>query len=232
MEPMRRQSAKAGVQAPGFAGAARCSSFGCSWTAPGCETTAKLLDGRILPWETEETTDEKPQQPAADSFVLRTSGEMMPDKTLPVLGGDYEAAVRFFQEKDYDKAEPIFEHIAENKKNTFQAMELVRSTRPSVCTGRRKFPEASANYILLLNNFPSPAKGRDARERLFAIANYWLDETRDDIEAEKEVKEGKRMNTWWPTVRVHIWDETKPTFDTEGRAIKGARNRVHDRSPE
>jgi TolA-binding protein len=162
-----------------------------------------------------------PQTPTADTVVLLAGGEMAKDKTLPVYGGDYEGACRLFQDKEYAKAEPIFERIAETKKNTFQIMEIARYYQAECLYRRRHFPQAADNYILLLNEHPSAAKGREARERLFAIANYWLDETRDEIAASKE----KEAATRWFAMpelpfQVHMFDETKPTFDIEGRAIK------------
>src|SRR5947209_13401973 len=47
---------------------------------------------------------------------------------------------------------------------------------------------------LLLGSYPMGKHSQQARQRLFDIANYWLDDTRAYMEACRQKKEGKR---WW-----------------------------------
>jgi TolA-binding protein len=182
--------------------------------APGCQATTAFWESKHWPWDKEAKTE---YPVSADSIVL-AGGQIITDKPLPVLGGDYDAAFRLYQDKEYAKAEPIFESIAENTKNTLQMMELARYYQCECLYHRRKYPGAADHYMQLLNNFPSAQKGPDVRKRLYDIANYWLDETRDAMEAHREVEEGKR---WFvmPSLPLHF-DETKPLFDIEGRALK------------
>ncbi|HYV36821.1 MAG TPA: hypothetical protein VE988_14025 [Gemmataceae bacterium] len=152
-----------------------------------------------------------------DSIVLR-GGEMVYDQSIPVLGGDFEGARRMFRDKEYAKAEPIFEHIADNKKNTPQILEAARYYQAMCLYNQGKYPGASERFIQLLNTFPSATHGQEAREHLFNIANYWLDETRDQMEQAKNVKDGKAWITM-PIMPVH-WETSKPLLDIEGHALR------------
>ncbi len=52
---------------------------------------------------------------------------------------------------------------------------------------------------------------------MFDIANYWLDDTRKEMQEWQEYKDGKRW-FFWP--RVFNWDKTKPVLDEQGRAVE------------
>jgi TolA-binding protein len=185
-------------------------------TLPGCQVTSRIYDGEHWFWQQDPVVE---QTLPEDSIVLRNGNEIVRDQAAPVYGGDLEGAKRLFQQKEYAKAEPIFDHIADSKKNTFQVMEDALFYQAECLYHRRKYPSAADHYIALLNTFPSAAHGKEVRDRLFAIANYWLDETRDDMEAHREYQDGKRWMVL-PSFPLHFFDETKPDFDIEGRACK------------
>jgi TolA-binding protein len=182
---------------------------------PGCQGSMFQVPESMAFWEKHDgkvdyTTPE-------DAFVLR-GGEMVPDKSLPTLGGDFEGARLLFQQKEYAKAEPIFGHIADNKKNVLQVLEAARYYQAECLYKQTKYPSAGDRYLQLLSDFPSAAHGDEARQRLFDIANYWLDETRDQMEKAKEVTEGKRSFTP-PLTPVHF-ETSKPFLDIEGHACR------------
>jgi outer membrane protein assembly factor BamD (BamD/ComL family) len=52
---------------------------------------------------------------------------------------------------------------------------------------------------------------------MYDIANYWLDDTRHEMELTKEKNEGKR---WYVPGHFVNFDEKKPLLDEEGRAIE------------
>jgi TolA-binding protein len=183
--------------------------------APGCQGSMFQIPESMAFWEKHEgqvdyTTPE-------DAFVLR-GGEMVPDKGLPTLGGDFEGARLLFQEQEYAKAEPIFGKIADNKKNVVQVIEAARYYQAECLYKQSKYPAAGDRYLQLLNEFPSASHGEEARQRLFDIANYWLDETRDQMEKAKEVSEGKRWFT--PPLALVHWETSKPFLDMEGHAVR------------
>jgi len=183
--------------------------------APGCQGSMFQVPESMAFWE-KHTTKVDYTTPE-DAYVLR-GGEMVPDQGLPTLGGDFEGARQLFQQKEYDKAEPIFGKIADNSKNVVQVVETARYYQAECLYKQGKYPGAGDHYIQLLNNFPSAAHGDEARQRLLDIANYWLDETRDQMEKAKEVREGKRWFTP-PITPVHF-EDSKPFLDIEGHAIR------------
>src|SRR5262249_35785663 len=83
---------------------------------------------------------------------------------------------------------------------------------------RGHYTDAAELYNKLLGSYPMGKHAQQAREHLFNIANYWLDDTRAYMEACRQKKEGKR---WWisPLMPLH-WDNTHPVFDTEGHAVR------------
>src|SRR5205085_1453556 len=56
-----------------------------------------------------------------------------------------------------------------------------------------------------------------AIQHMFDIANYWLVDTRKEMEEEREKREGKRWFVW---PRFMSTDKTKPFLDREGRAVE------------
>jgi TolA-binding protein len=176
----------------------------------GCQTPQSFAFWNKQEPKVDYTTPE-------DTFVMR-GGEMVLDPGIPVLGGDFEGARRMYRDKEFDKAEPIFAHVADNKKNTLPVLETARYYQAMCLYNQGKYPSASERFIQLLNNFPSAAHGQEAREHLFNIANYWLDETRDQMEQAKDVKEGKRWMTM-PIMPVHF-ETAKPLLDIEGHALR------------
>jgi TolA-binding protein len=183
---------------------------------PGCMHGAMIhIPDKWDFWKKDDATAAKTQ--AEDAFVMR-DGQLVAETTGPVLGGDLEGARLLFREKDYDKAEPIFERIADNTKNTFRILEEARWYEAECYYRQSRYRDAAPVYIQLLNNFPSSKYGEDARQRIFDIANYWLDETRDQMEAAREKREGKRWVVM-PLQMVHF-EDSKPYLDIEGHALR------------
>jgi TolA-binding protein len=151
------------------------------------------------------------------SYELR-NGQMVPVMSAPAYGGDFEGAMQLFNQKDYAKAEPIFRKIADNQKNTLQVLEGARWFQAECFYKQGLYPDAAERYLQLLHTFPSAAHGEQCRKKLFDIANYWLDETRDQMEQAREVREGKRWFTT-PIAPVHF-EDSKPLLDIEGHALR------------
>ncbi|HYT88759.1 MAG TPA: tetratricopeptide repeat protein [Gemmataceae bacterium] len=154
-------------------------------------------------------------------MVLR-GGELEKD-TLPREGtpaADLEAAKRLYQEANYAQAEPLFKKVANNTKNPVPIAEEAMYYRADCLRLLGRYPSAAEIYKDLLETFSTGRSKHSnlARQRLFDIANYWLDDTRAYMEVCKEKKEGKR--SWvWPLAYLHF-DKTKPVFDEEGHAVR------------
>jgi tetratricopeptide (TPR) repeat protein len=186
----------------------------CCTTAPGC------LGGSLVPesWEFWNKKDSTITSTVPEDALVMRDGQMVPETKMgPVIGGDLEGAKRMFLDKEYLKAAPIFCSIADHNKNTLKVLEDARWYEAECYYKLARYPDASSRYIQLLNNFPSAVHGEAARQRLFDIANYWLDETREQMEAAREKREGKRWVVW-PLQPVHF-EDSKPLFDIEGHAL-------------
>jgi outer membrane protein assembly factor BamD (BamD/ComL family) len=183
---------------------------------PGCTTGGSIIPQNWELWH-------KPDPPATttvpeESLVMRDGAPPVAEPAVTVLGGDFEGAKLLFKEKDYVKAAPIFCAIADHAKNPYKVLEEARWFEAECYYEQAKYPDASSRYIQLVNSFPSGAHGELARKRLFDIANYWLDETRAQMEAAREKREGKRWMVW-PLQPVHF-EDSKPLLDIEGHAIR------------
>jgi TolA-binding protein len=178
-----------------------------------------------------------PPVAAQDSVVLRPDGLARATPSPADTDPDLLGAKEVFRRGDYAKAEPLFHQIAEGasdaawwKVNVFSADGGKKKERSVVVAEDARFyeaeclymqhlyPKAADTYIRMLNDFGSGAHREQACQRLFDIANYWLEDTRKEMDETKEKQAGKR---WFVAPHfVHPLDKTKPLFDEEGRAIE------------
>ncbi len=160
---------------------------------------------------------ETPPAPA-DSLVLR--GDALEEDrqsaaaaASPELAGAHE----YFRRADYPKAQRLFHSIAENTKNTPQVAEEARYYEAECLRLQSWYPKAADTYAKMLNDFPSGAYREQAVQRMYDIADYWLDDTRDEIRQTQEKREGKR---WFVGSHFVNVDKTKPFLDEQGRALE------------
>jgi len=169
-----------------------------------------------MPWS--KAAVEAPAAPA-DSLVLR-GDHLEPEKApaggkgLPELAG----AKELYRRGDYVTAEGLFAKVANNTKNATQLAEEARYYEADCLRLQSRYPKAADTFKKCLDDFPSGLKHDEANKRMFDICNYWLDDTRKQMELAQEKKDGKH---WFvmPTSFVHF-EKTKPLIDTEGRALE------------
>ncbi len=156
----------------------------------------------------------------------------MPAESL-VLRGDHfetdfpaqkEAAVGFlatahelYRQGKFEEAEYYFHRIETNKKTTPALAEEAIFYEAECLRQQHCYPKAADTYNKLLNEFKSGAYREQCIERMFEIANFWLQDTRTRMVAEEEKNTGKRWVVW-PEF-LHI-DREKPLLDEEGRAVE------------
>jgi outer membrane protein assembly factor BamD (BamD/ComL family) len=163
----------------------------------------------------------RPKAPAApqDSLVLR--GDNLEPESNTKYGEhakDLAGAKDLFRKGEYDRAAALFNYLAENKHNPPQLAEEARFYEAESLRMQGKYPKAADTYVRMLNDFPSGAFREQAIQHVFDIANYWLDDTRQEMVERRQVEEGKR---WFTTPHfVHCTDKTKPFLDEEGRAVE------------
>jgi len=157
-------------------------------------------------------------EPPADSFTLRPEG-LVPDKAPKAGSAEAElaGARELFRRGDYAHAEAVFNRIADNTHNSVALAEEARYYEAECLRLQSRYPKAADVYSDLLNKFPQTSYREQAVQHLFDIANYWLDETREEMLEWREVQEGKRW-LWYP----HFFSvgSTKPFLDREGRALQ------------
>lgn len=153
----------------------------------------------------------------ADSLVLR-GNQLVPDNSLSATSPELEGALALLGRGKYAEAEQLFARIARNNKNTLQVTEEALYHEAECQRLQGNYRDAAATYNKLLGAYASGKNGENARQRLFDIANYWLDDTRAQMDAYREKREGKRSFVW-PASFVHF-DRTKPFLDQQGHALR------------
>lgn len=186
---------------PGFAFCMLLSLSGCTWDR------WNLFHRESLPVG------------AVDSMVLR-GDQLEPDKTAidPKTADLLNGAHELYRRGEYAKAECVFHKVAENKKNPYQVAEEARFYEAECLRRQEKYPKAADTYNKLLTDFPGGVHRDQAVHHMFEIANYWLEDTRNEMRADREKREGKRWFVWnGPAIH---FERSKPFLDEEGRAIE------------
>ncbi len=179
--------------------------------------------------------DDPAAPPAAQHSVVMRPDGLAPAQLSPADSDpDLQAAKEVFRQGEYAKAELMFHNIAEATKNwkswfTLTSDESKNDRNVLVAEEARfleaeslrmqgHYPKAADTYIRLLNDFGSGLHREAAVAQLFNIANYWLEDTRVEMEEAKEKAAGKR---WFVHSHfMHCFDRSKPFLDEEGRALE------------
>jgi outer membrane protein assembly factor BamD (BamD/ComL family) len=163
-------------------------------------------------------TPPPPPPPPADSLVLH--GDRLEPETIPAEGtaaAELAGAHVLYRDGKFSDAEKIFHHVAGNTKNPPAIAEEARYYEAECLRRQAHYPKAADTYAKMLNDFPSGAYREQAVQHMYEIANYWLDDTRKEMEEYKEEREGKRWVVW---PEFAHFESTKPLLDEEGRALE------------
>jgi outer membrane protein assembly factor BamD (BamD/ComL family) len=158
-----------------------------------------------------------PPPPPVESFVMRNGmlvAEAQPkDKADEELAGARE----FFRREDYAKAEKLYHRLANNDKNSAAIIQEALYYEAECLRLQGDLPKAADTYAALLkNHMINPYKDL-ATQHIYEIANYWLQDTWEEIRESRERREGKRWIVW---PRFVSFDKRKPFIDREGRAVE------------
>ncbi len=155
-----------------------------------------------------------------ETFVLRPEGPVkethavaVNDKAATLLAAGRDA----FRREEYEKAESYFARIADNDKNAAPAVQEAMYYQAESLRLMGHYPKAADLYASLLSKFPNSSYREQCVQHMFDIANYWLDDTREQMREDKERREGKRWVVW---PRFFSLEKSKPFLDREGRAIE------------
>lgn len=127
-----------------------------------------------------------------------------------------------FAQQQYADAQAAFKDLADNTRNPAELSEHARYMQAESRRLRGHYPEAVDTYNRLLNDFPTGAHRKEACTRMFEIADYWLDDFRDELRTRTNDKGVLRWRPGWP----NFMDRTKPRTDQEGEALR-ALEHVH-----
>ncbi len=163
-------------------------------------------------------TPPKPPPPPVDDFIVRPDGltpEKAPETNTP--DAQLAGARDLFRRKEYAKAQLLYHAVSQNahapvadvQEGLFYEAECLRL--------QSMYPRAADTYNDLLTKFANTPYRDQAVQHMFDIANYWLDDTRQEMKEWEDYKNGKSW-FFWP--RFFTWDKTKPLLDEQGRAVE------------
>jgi outer membrane protein assembly factor BamD (BamD/ComL family) len=159
------------------------------------------------------------KKPAAtDSSTVLIGANGVSAEVMAKAEADMTNAETLYRHNDYDAARKAFRDIADNTHNPAPIAEKARYFEAECFRQMGKFPKAADTYHKMLIDFPAGTYREQAVQRMYDIANFWLDDTRAEIAAKAERDAGQRWIVW-PNY-LHVTDPHKPTLDEEGRALQ------------
>jgi outer membrane protein assembly factor BamD (BamD/ComL family) len=213
-------------------GVAGCQGFGDpappspNMIAGGSLTLASGT-GPHLEWPDWELEDfdvfhlfsQAPPPAAAGGELVMQDGSLTPVQAAPPgsLAARMKRAHEEFDAKNYARAERIFHRVADNEKNPPKLVEEARFFEAEAEYMQDDWPKAAATYTDLMNKFNHTKYREQALQRMYDIANFWLQDTRDEMKEYDEVERGQR---WFVVPRWVSFDRKRPTFDERGRALQ------------
>ena len=172
-----------------------------------------------------------PIKPPTESLILGPEGFVEDNKQVgavlpPELAGVMATAREHFRKEEYDKALLLFERISDNEKNTPASVQEAMYYRAECERLTGDYPKAGDVYSGLLGKYPNSPYREQCVQHMYDIANFWLEDTRKEMQEEKEYRDGKRWIVWPHFIS---FEHSKPFLDREGRAIELLEKvRLHD----
>lgn len=170
-----------------------------------------------------------PPAPETETFVLRGEGmveEKAPPAVSDTVAADMRAAREYFRREEYDKAETLYFRVSDNDKNAPSVVQEAMYYRAECLRLQGDYPKAADVYSALLGKFPNAVYREQCVQHMYDIANFWLDDTREEMREDRERRAGKRWMVWPRFFSMH---KSKPLLDREGRAIEKLEQvRLHD----
>ncbi len=164
------------------------------------------------------TTVKSLKQKAYDS----TKGLVSKSYDDPKAAEKMADAERRYQAGEFSAAQAKFHEVGTNNLNPAMMCEKACFLEAESFRQLKKYPDAVDTYHRMLVEHPSGAYREQACTEMFKIADYWLDDTRTEIQAEQD---GENL-TLHKMKKFFSYDKTKPTLDREGRALQALEN-VH-----
>lgn len=181
----------------------------------GCETM------QPPDWWLDATKPRVAIPPPPEGEVVYRAGSWTPESPLQpgTLAGDCAGAKVLFQRGQYEDAEKVFAWVAKRaeKEKNLEVLEEALFYDAECLYHLKAYPKSRDTFARLLQVFPSTRFRGDAVGRQFEIAQFWLKDTKDEMKAWEEFRDGKR---WIVMPNLVNFEAEKPTFDEEGYALK------------
>lgn len=157
------------------------------------------------------------------------------DPSAPLEGSEEQAAAqKLFDAKEYKKAAAAFKAVAKKYKDKPIEEDAMFMEAESYFA-MKHYPDAQDAYDDLFKKHPASRYVEKATERMFFIAQYWLNSPKPasqvELAAFKSENGGDRLNDL-PDAQVpyvfpltpNLFDRTRPLFDTQGNAMKALKS--------
>ncbi len=157
-----------------------------------------------------------PQSWLASDKVVLAGGH---DGTSAQSNAEFQQGMQLFAREDYPKAQSAFYQLARKKSTTPDVAEACLFYEAECYRMQEQYPKAAEIYSQMIKEYSRRTHHHDALQRMFDIANYWLNDTRDVLRRTQEAGQPGKSRFVMPVSFVH-WDKRKPMWDMEGRALK------------
>jgi len=161
---------------------------------------------------------EFPKGGPRDAMVLRGNGLEQAQGFWHPRQDDLAAAKRLIEEKKFSEAEKAFHVIGGDKKCPEQFREEAIFFEAECQRLQKNYRGAEETYSMLVKDYPSTQFTERADRGMFEIALHWLEDTRKQMEAYDEQRQGKRWLVM-PASYFHFGQDL-PFLDTEGHAVR------------
>jgi len=185
-------------------------------SATGCHHRSLLSDPEVLARAADDSGD-------YETLVLQAGEWEKPD--TPAAGtaaGDLHIAESLYRAEDYARAAEAFEEVADKHKDVAAVHDRALFMRAESQYQLGLYASARDSYQEFTKTYPGSKHVSVAMQRLFAIADSWLEDARYDV---RRGEPGA-----FPGRFINLQPRRKPIFDIDGHAVQ-ALDYVRDRDP-
>ncbi|HEX3149878.1 MAG TPA: tetratricopeptide repeat protein [Gemmataceae bacterium] len=138
----------------------------------------------------------------------------------PVAHDGLANAEDAYRRDEFEKAEKMFEEIADDQKNRPEVAERARFYQAESLRRQGYYPKSVDTFNKLLIDFPAGLYREQAVGQMYMIASEWLQPVRDEIADKSKPEKDRKSKNWTDGIVLVNFDRKLPTFDTEGRALQ------------
>jgi TolA-binding protein len=150
--------------------------------------------------------------------VLQANHSELPGS--PVQHDGLRAAEDAYRQEQFDKAEDLFEDIADDTKNRPEVAERARFYQAESLRRQGYYPQAVDAYHKLLLDFPAGLYREQAVGQMFLVASEWLQPIREEIADLAKPESERKSKDWTEGILLVNFDRKLPTIGTEERALQ------------